>query len=85
MTKYSYAERVAKKVRQLYQHDERFKDILSRNPLVMLDEKFCLLNLNWQYYNTNFIVCRERIFVYQGSTQTTLLTYSSFDELLGMK
>lgn len=85
MTKYTYAEKVTKKVRQLFKHDNRFSDFLSSAPSITLDENYCLANIVWNYYDVTFIVGSTVILFRNHGMQTVLMNYDSFDSLIGIK
>lgn len=83
MAKFTYAERVCKKVRKLLSHDERFKTIVECQPSVELDADFNLRGMHWSYYDLDIHVSEEQVVYYERSrAQAVLIRYNGFDHLL---
>lgn len=83
MTKYAYAERVVKKVRNLLKHDKRFTNIVAGMPTVNLDQMFYLDSLVWNYYDIQIMVTKTQIVYGERSRpQAVIMQFNGFDDLL---
>ena len=84
MTKYTYAERVVKKVRKLLGRNGLTKDFIMNHPSIDLDEDFCLESLVWTYYDIQIIVTSNHIIYRNRLQDVAMIEYNSFDDLLKM-
>ena len=85
MTKYTYAERVVKKVRQLLRYNGITKDFIMNHPSIDLDENFCLESLVWTYYDIQVIVTSNHIVYSNRNHAVPMMEYNGFDDLLKIK
>lgn len=82
MTKYTFAERVYKKVKKLLSCNPQAKEIMSCCPAIELDENFCLSSLCWHFYNLDILVTDTAITYHNRGQRQVLYTYAGFDALL---
>ena len=82
MVKYAYAERVVKKVRGLLKYDERVRQFIMNPPSISIGSDYTLESIVWNYYEYALIVTQKAV-VYRGyNSESTILSYRGFDELL---
>lgn len=85
MVKYSYAERVVKKIRKLLRYDQSLVDCLKAGPLVEVDgSTFELFSVVWNYYNISVVADQNNIFVSDRGQRRNLVQYNGFDGLLAL-
>lgn len=87
MAKYTYAERVTKKVRQVLRYDKRLSEIVnSSTPEIQLDDQFELETVSWNYYGESVIATRTNVVhVLPNRSSSLILYYNGFDGLLQVK
>ena len=85
MTRYAYAERVVKKVRQILKYNPKVKDFINNHPSITLDDQYQLGTIVWNYYNYQLVVGSTSITFYNSFNRSdcnVIITYNSYDDLL---
>lgn len=55
------------------------------NPIVELNNEFCLNSIVWRFYDTTLIVTEKCIILRHWGSQVVLFEYGSFDDLLSIQ
>lgn len=86
MAKYTYGERVVKKLRKVLCYDQRISQLIAGNPHISLDENFDLASVRWDYCGLVVIATAECVTLHErGGSTTTIMYYQGFDALLSMR